>query len=170
MAPGANGSSQTAGVAVAPDGSYYVSSPGSGPGGTGQVLHYSSSGVFLNVLGASDGNPAALIYPGTLAFGPNGNLYVADLAHGVIDQFDTTSTSQQYLAAATIQLPANFSPAGFTFASDVTRNLIVGDYNTGEVLQINADGSSTTLIAADTPDPGNSSPGNDEYFPLPCRN
>ncbi len=49
------------GLAVAPDGSYYVSSPGSGPkvNGvyTGQVLHYSSSGVFLNVLGANDASP-----------------------------------------------------------------------------------------------------------------
>src|SRR5208283_641298 len=96
VAPGANGSSETAGVAVAPDGSYYVSSPGSGPDGTGQVLHYSNSGVFLNVLGASDSTQAVLIYPGTLDFGPNGRLYVADLGAGVIDQFDTTSTTQQY--------------------------------------------------------------------------
>jgi len=165
VAPGANGSSQTAGVAVAPDGSYYVSSPGSGPGGSGQVLHYSNFGAFLNVLGASDGTRATLMYPGTVAFGPNGNLYVADLGAGVIDQFDTTSTTQQYLSTGTIQLPANFTPAGFTFASDAARELIVGDYNTGEVLQFNADGGHTTLIAANTPDPDNSTPGN-TIFPI----
>ena len=37
------------GVAVAPDGTYYVSSPG-----THQVLHYNSAGVFLNALGQND--------------------------------------------------------------------------------------------------------------------
>ena len=52
VATGDDGLTAPAGVAVAPDGSYYVSSVGSGPGGTGQVLHYANSGVFLNVLGA----------------------------------------------------------------------------------------------------------------------
>ena len=69
VAPGANNTSETAGVAVAPDGSYYVSSPGSGPVfngvATGQILHYSSSGVFLNVLDQGDTSGPALDDPGT---------------------------------------------------------------------------------------------------------
>ena len=76
---GSVGLESAAGVAVAPDGSTYVSSPGSGPGRSAQILHYSSSGVFLNVLGGNDAEQAPLFFPGTLAFGPNGNLYVADL-------------------------------------------------------------------------------------------
>jgi autotransporter-associated beta strand protein len=134
------------GLAVAPDGSYYVSGISSSPTGPNQVLHYSKAGVFLNVLGANDANPAMMYYPGTLAFGPNGNLYVADLGTGAIYQFDTTSTAQQYLAADTVWLPSGFSPGGFTFATDATHDLIVGNLNGGEVLRFNADGSSTTLI------------------------
>ncbi len=161
------------GLAVAPDGSYYVSSPGSGPkvNGvyTGQVLHYSSSGVFLNVLGANDASPATIYVPGALAFGPNGNLYVADLGTGAIYQFDTASNTQQYLPADTLWLPlvttsngaSQFVPAGMTFAADATHDLIVGDYQSGEVVQINvaqydANGSYTTLIAPDTPSPNSS--------------
>jgi len=80
---GDHGLTNATGLAVAPDGSYYVSSPGSGPEvdgvATGQVLHYSNSGVFLNVLDQGDTSGPTLYEPGTLAFGPDGNLYVADL-------------------------------------------------------------------------------------------
>ena len=48
------------------DGSYYVSGIGTG------VVHFSNSGVPLGVLGSD-----VLVAPGTLAFGPNGNLYVS---------------------------------------------------------------------------------------------
>jgi autotransporter-associated beta strand protein len=157
VAPGDSGNYFTSGVAVAPDGSYYVSSPQTIIDSEGdsapEILHYSSSGVFLNVLGANDPNQAPLAYPGTLAFGPDGNLYVADLYDGAIFQFDTNSTAQQYQPADTLQLPQGFTPAGFTFAADATRDLIAGDFNTGEVLQFSADGSSTTLV------PGNTTPG-----------
>ena len=53
--------------------------PAAAPVATGQVLHYSSSGVFLNVLGANDATRAPLYPRARSAFGPNGNLYVADL-------------------------------------------------------------------------------------------
>src|SRR5208283_2410219 len=90
--------------------------------------------------------PATIYYPGTIAFGPNGNLYVADVGAGAIYQFDTTATTQHYLAADTVWLPSGFSPGGFTFAANATHDLIVGDLNSGKVLQFKADGTSTALI------------------------
>ena len=63
----------------------------------------------------NDATPATLYFPGTLAFGPNGNLYVADLdagglGAGAIYQFDTNSTTQQFLSANTLVLPSGFTP------------------------------------------------------------
>ena len=116
-----NGDYATSGVAVAPDGSFYVSSLE-----TGQVLHYSNAGVFLNFLDTPPNNP--YYSPGTLAFGPNGNLYVADLS-GFIYQFDATATAgAQCLSQDTLNLQQyGISPGGLAFAADATRDLIVGD-------------------------------------------
>jgi autotransporter-associated beta strand protein len=158
-ATGDQGLSYASGLAVAPDGSYYVSSLGSG-----QVLHFSGAGVFMNVLGGNDANPAPLAVPGALAFGPNGNLYVADLGGtfsgytfpGAIYQFNVNSTTQQYQAADTISLPANFSPGGFTFAPDATHDLIVGNISTQEspyfqaVVEIGPDGTYSPLVPANS--------------------
>src|SRR5262245_39900897 len=62
------------GIAAAPDGTFYVSSLFNP-----KVLHYDTDGTFLDVLGANDAVPAPLNAPGTLAFGPNGHLYVGDV-------------------------------------------------------------------------------------------
>ncbi len=95
--------------------------------------------------------------PGTLAFGPNGNLYVADLGANAIFQFDTTSTTQQYQyqAGDTLWLPEYFTPGGFTFATDGTRDLIVGSLEYQSVVEFNADGSvaSTPIPAYSGIDP-----------------
>ena len=103
ISTGDHGLQTATGLAAAPDGSYYVSSIGSFPG---KVLHYDANGSYLGTLGANDGvpNPAPAFVPGALAFGPNGHLYVADLVDGAVYQYDTTSMTQQYLAADTIPL------------------------------------------------------------------
>jgi autotransporter-associated beta strand protein len=162
---GTTGLGQASGLAVAPDGTYYVSSLA-----TGEVLHFSNTGAFLNVLGAGDTNPAPLYAPGTLAFGPNGNLYVAEfpvpdptptnpynVLPSAIFQFDTTSATQQYQSEDTVWLPyvgtspniAPFVPGGFTFAPDAGHELIVGDLQSGEVAEFNSNGAaqSPPLIA-----------------------
>jgi autotransporter-associated beta strand protein len=145
-ATGDNGLGETNGVAVAPDGSYYVSNLLSGGVYGGQVLHFNSAGVFLNVLGAGDAVHAPIAAPGTLAFGPNGNLYVADLYSSAIFQFDIRSTTQQYQAAGTLSLPTDFSPGGFTFAPNITHDLIVGNLNAQSIVEFHSGGTSTTLV------------------------
>src|SRR4029077_11828144 len=56
------------GVAVAPDGTFYVSNPN-----TGLVDHFSATGQYIDNLGTG-----SLASPASLQFGPNGHLYVAD--------------------------------------------------------------------------------------------
>jgi len=148
---GNHGLGEATGLAVASDGSYYVSNLASGGANGGQVLHYSKSGLFLNVLGANDANPAPVVAPGTLAFGPNGNLYVSDLYSndmlpGRIMQFDVNSATQQYQAAKTLWLPAGFTPGGYTFAPDSTHDLIVGNLNDQSIVRFHSDGTTTTLV------------------------
>ena len=106
------------GLAVAPDGTFFVSSLASG-----QVFHYDNAGGLLGVLGAGDTTPAPLQAPAALSFGPNGNLYVADLQSASIFQFDTSSPSQQYLPSETLFL--GYAPGGFDFEDD--GELVVGD-------------------------------------------
>ncbi len=124
---------------MAPDDSFYVSSQGA----PYEVLHYSKSGTFLNVLGANDANQAPLLAPASLEFGPNGNLYVADQA-GAIFQFNTHSQTQQYIAAGTLSL--GYVPGAIAFAAN--GNLIVGNLNTQAVVQYHSTNASdfTTLI------------------------
>ncbi len=128
------------GAVAAPDGSYYVSSIGTG------VLHFADSGQLLGVLGTN-----VLVAPGSLEFGPNGNLYVADLEGGAsmagsIDQFDTATqqmVADQDLAATSPE------PGGFTFATDGTNDLIVGSLGNESVVRYHTNSNPpTTLIDA----------------------
>ncbi len=125
------------GVAVAPDGTFYVSSLFAGG-----VLHYDNDGTLLGMLGAGDSTPAPLQAPSALAFGPNGNLYVGDLQSAAIFQFDTNSLTQQYLAAETLQL--TYAPGGFDFEDD--GDLIVGDLFFQGLNRYDDDNNLTVLI------------------------
>ena len=142
VATGDHGLGTAQGLAVAPDGSYYVSSTVSYPG---KVLHYDANGTYLGTLGENDGTPAPLAVPGTLVFGPNGNLYVGDFGAGKIYQYDTTSATQQYLAADTADL--GYTPGGITFATDGTGDMIVGDLDAQAVFRYHASDPATTLVA-----------------------
>lgn len=125
------------GVAVAPDGTFYVSSLFAGG-----VLHYANDGSLLGMLGAGDATPAPFQAPAALAFGPNGNLYVADLQSAAIFQFDTASQSQQFLPAETLQL--TYAPGGFDFEAD--GDIIVGDLFFQGLNRYDDDNNLTVLV------------------------
>ena len=128
------------GVVAAPDGSYYVSTLFGQS--SGAVLHFADSGQLLGVLGAD-----VLQGPGTLKFGPNGNLYVADLTAGDIYQFDIATQE----LAGTQSLGSSFAPGGFAFATDGTNDLIVGSLGLQEVVRYHTNGDPpTTLIDANS--------------------
>jgi len=136
---GDNGIGVSQGLAVAPDGSFFVSSSGSLT-----VLHYDVNGDYLGVLGAGDAVQAPIYFPGTLNFGPDGDLYVADLGSKSILQFDLDSVGQTWQPAGSYFF--DYTPAGFTFADDVSHDLIVGGLLTQAVTRYAADHSPTLLI------------------------
>jgi hypothetical protein len=138
---GDNGVGVSQGLAVAPDGSFFVSSAGSLPP---SVLHFDVNGDYLGVLGAGDAVPAPIYFPGTLKFGPDGDLYVADLGSSSILQFDLTSVGQTWQPAGSHFF--DYTPAGFTFADDISHDLIVGSLSTQAVTRYHSDNSSTLLI------------------------
>ena len=170
VAPSSNGLFEPFGAAVAPDGSYYVSSSGivdpNDPQNftPGVIQHYAADGTFEgDVFGDFDGmDPSKIVFlinPGTLEFGPNGNLYVADLGTSpiigtpAIYQYDPVT--QTWDDAATLSL--GFTPAGFTFAQDGTRDLIVGVLTDSKVVRYHFDPTtfqytSQVLISSDPAD------------------
>jgi hypothetical protein len=125
------------GVVAAPDGSFYVSSLFAGG-----VLHYANDGALLGMLGANDTTHAPFQAPGALAFGPNGHLYVSDLATAAIFQFDTTSATQQFLPAETLQL--TYAPGGFDFEAD--GDIVVGDLYFQGLNRYDENNNQTVLI------------------------
>ena len=147
VAAGSSPLGYTSGVAVAPDGTYYVSSLA-----TDQVLHYSSVGAYLGYLGENDSIQSPLQAPGTLAFGPNGNLYVGDLYSGAIFQFNTNSPTQQYQPDGTTTLVDGDAPGGFTFAAN--GDLIVGSLSDGSV-DVYHDGTMSSQLIAPYTSVGN---------------
>ena len=140
VATGSGGLQQAQGVAVAPDGSYYVSSLS-----TASVIHYGAYGNYLGQLGENDTTHATFYAPGSLQFGPNGHLYVGDLGAGTIYQFDTTSSTQQFLPASTL---VTAGPGVGGFAIDASGDIIVGNLLSQSVTRYDSGGSPTVLISA----------------------
>jgi hypothetical protein len=130
---GSNGLTVAQGVAVGADQTIYVSSAFSG-----KVQRYDGDGNFLGDF-PTGGNPAPLVAPSTLKFGPNGNLFAADFGGNTILEFDPAGT---YVGVA-----ASFdsAPGGFTWAAG--GDLIVSELF-GSIRQIH-EGSPTVLVPAD---------------------
>ena len=107
---------EASGTAVAPDGSYYVSSLY-----LGTILHYSNNGSLLGETSDPFGGP------GTLAFGPNGNLYMGDLYGGGVSEYDVSSGSPVLVD----NIPIEGSVGGLAFEPD--GDLLVGNLSDGSV-------------------------------------
>ncbi|MGC9260021.1 MAG: virginiamycin B lyase family protein [Phycisphaerae bacterium] len=73
--------------------------------------------------------------PDGLAFGPNGNLYVANFLTNSIDEVDTSSET----VTPFVSLSSAPGPGGLAF--DSSGNLYVADWTSNEVEKINSDGS-----------------------------
>ena len=84
---GSGGLTNPKGMVFGPDGNLFVSSDVDGQGGTsGEILRYDgSSGVFLDVFVDGGGG---LDNPHGIAFGPDGNLYVADSPNDSIRRYN----------------------------------------------------------------------------------
>src|SRR5262249_6958165 len=99
---GDNGLGRAQGMALAPDGTYYVSSNEGAPA----ILHYNASGTYLDTL------PVAAAAPGTLVFGPNGHLYIGDLGLQTITEYDPTT--RQVVSVKQL----DYTPGGIAFTAD----------------------------------------------------
>ncbi|HEX3728132.1 MAG TPA: hypothetical protein VHV08_17895, partial [Pirellulales bacterium] len=133
VATGDHGLDPPSGLAVNPvDHSFYVSSPSSGG-----ILHYDVNGNYIDSIGVG-----TLLYPGTLAIGPNGNLYAADIYAATIYQFSTTTeavVNSDFLG---------YAPAGMTFVPDGSNDLVVGGFDNQDVIRYTSSGPVTLVDAS----------------------
>jgi len=142
IANGTGGLGMPQGITIGPDGNIYVSSVNNSTG-AGEILFFDPSGAPLSHSGGQVGLFATLPFnppaeeggdptppsPARLKFGPDGNLYVADMAGTTVRVFDGTTGVQ--LADAATGLAA---PTGLTFGPDGA--LYVGNFNDGVVYRV----------------------------------
>jgi streptogramin lyase len=95
---------------------------------TGNVLRYSgATGTFQKVFAAPTPNPTSMVY------GPDGNLYLADLYHNDVVRYDvTTGQASKFVQSGSLGPTAPYSAA---FGPD--GNLYVGSYATHQILEFN---------------------------------
>ncbi len=157
-----------ASFAFGPDGNLYISNQGiyttSGSTTTvvpESILQYNfttntlSTFISSTVLDNLAGGPGGFT-PDGLAFGPDGNLYIASSGIGAVDRFAITNTAGvlSYNAAAPViaLAPAMNLPTGLTFGANPgdTGNLYVADSADDNIVQI-ANATSTVTSGPNSP-------------------
>ncbi len=136
------------GIAVAPDGSLYVSDYVGN-----RVYRVQPDGSLVVVAGGGsqyDGlaTRSNLFGPAGLAFDRNGNLYIADNRGGVIRRVDRNGMLTSF---ATMHVSSSLNnPLGLAF--DSSGVLFVGAYN-GDLVAVQPDGSTSTIDLSAVPGP-----------------
>lgn len=113
------------GVAAGPHGNVYVGTDSSAPGfgdGPGVVEFNGTTGAMVGA-GAFvpyTGNADSVINPQGMRFGPNGNLYIADVTNSEVHIYSSTGTSLGTLTGANIDQPVDvaFDSGGNLYASN----------------------------------------------------
>ena len=119
------------GVAVASDGSFYVSNPAAYG-----VSHYSNAGVFIDAITLTP----SYSLPGTLTISPaDGLLYVGDIGTGQIVKIDTSTDS------IVGSIPMGYAPAGITFVPDGSNDMVVSGFDTQGIIRYTS-GGPVTLV------------------------
>ena len=112
FAPSSDGIGGHANIVVMPTGNYLVSGVN-----TGNILEYQPDGTLVGEFIASNSGSGGLDNPGGMAYGPDGNLYVADYGDGEILRYDgaTGAFIDVFVPTGTTGL---VSPLGISFGPD----------------------------------------------------
>lgn len=146
---GTAGLESAAGVAVGPNGNWYVSSQD-----TGEILHFDGvtgaplpspipggrDGLFANMRTEINPNGA----PGPIRFGPDNYLYVSDYGGSRLRKFNPT-TGEELASAATGLGP----PGGFAFGPD--GDLYVGNFGASAIIRVHNGVQSFFVLPGVTP-------------------
>jgi DNA-binding beta-propeller fold protein YncE len=123
---------QPSGLTFGPDGNLYVANYGTA--GNSFINRYNgTTGALIDQFVAPGVGPpnGGLFDPAGITFGPNGNLFVADLNNGTIDEFNrTTGAFTAFVVAGSPPSPLAgpqslaFGPDGNLYVTDVTTSTI----------------------------------------------
>lgn len=118
----------------------FLVSVGNNTGTRNEVLRYTDTGTFVGVFASGNG----LSTPEGLAYGPDGNLYVASFANGGIYEFDGTTGAFIKVLASSASMTN--SVTGLAFGPN--GNVYVSNYNTSANAVQEFNGSTGALVAS----------------------
>ncbi len=110
------------GVAVAPDGSVFVSDTGHN-----RIVHFTSEGDILRTFGGEGSTPGQLDRPMHIAMDAQGRLYVAEYLNDRIQVFDLEGRSQQILGEGIFDAPGGVAVdrEGAVYVADFYHDRVV---------------------------------------------
>jgi DNA-binding beta-propeller fold protein YncE len=126
------------GVAINPsNGNLYVLDSGNDSTGVGAVYEFGPAPTYSPVTYWTGYNSTTLSYPGGIALDASGNVYVADLGNGLLEEYSPLGAPLAQWSASYQSYPV--WPVGV--AVDGTGNVYVADGNNGLIWQLTLSGS-----------------------------